>query len=456
MKPIRTTVIVIAIIAVLAAGFYFLLKTEPKDETDAAPSFTPTPTITLFKTEKENIAAIKITSEGSSYTVSKGGDGKWVVNNDPAIKISQSKADTLAYECSSITVKQLVKENVTDFAPYGLNDPYARVEISLTDGAMQNVLIGALTADGSLRYIMLEGEDKVYAKSASGADSLALKLEKLRDASLYSVNAEEITAITMEKQDSHKIVLVKEEQSTEEGEEPVYLWKMKEPLVKEISNYNLSENVLQTIPALSFDSVAADSASDLGQYGLDTPFATYSVSDAENTYTVLVGNENNGSRYVKMPDSPTIYLVSNSKLEFLNVGYLQLVDKLIYLENIEGVTGVSVSGEGQNFELQIEGSGESAGYKINGTPLSEEAFKNAYQVVLGITLDDFTTPGTKPSGEAAATIIYHKKDGSDAKVAFYEWDERNYLVHVNGEGNLICRKKQVSNMLDKLAQAASQ
>ena len=96
MKPIRTTVIVIAIIAVLAAGFYFLLKTEPKDETDAAPSFTPTPTITLFKTEKENIAAIKITSEGSSYTVSKGGDGKWVVNNDPAIKISQSKADTLA------------------------------------------------------------------------------------------------------------------------------------------------------------------------------------------------------------------------------------------------------------------------------------------------------------------------------------------------------------------------
>lgn len=456
MKPIRTTVIVIAIIAVLAAGFYFLLKTEPKDDTDASPSFTPTPTITLFKTEKENITAIKITSEGSGYTVSKGEDGKWVVNNDPSIKISQSKADTLAYECSSVTVKQLVKESVSDFAPYGLNNPYARVEICLNDGSTQNVLIGALTADSTLRYIMLEGEDKVYAKSASGADSLALKLEKLRDASLYSVNAEEITAITIEKKDSHKIELVKEEQPAKEGEEPTYLWKMKEPLVKEISDYNLSENVLQTIPALSFDSVAADSAADLGQYGLDTPFATYSVSDAKNKYTVLVGSESNGSRYVKMSDSAAVYLVSNSKLEFLNVGYLQLVDKLIYLENIDGVTGVSVSGEGRSFELQIEGSGDDAGYKINGTPLSEEAFKKAYQAVLGITLDDFTAPGTKPGGAVQATIVYHKKDGSEANVAFYTWDERNYLVHVNGEGNLICRKKQVSNMLDKLAQAVGQ
>ena len=58
MKPIRTTLILLAVIAVLGAGFFVLLKTEPK-ETESSPSFTPSPTINIFKTEKENIAKIK-------------------------------------------------------------------------------------------------------------------------------------------------------------------------------------------------------------------------------------------------------------------------------------------------------------------------------------------------------------------------------------------------------------
>lgn len=455
MKPIRTIIIVIAIIAVLGAGFFFLLKMEPSEEEEAEPSYTSSPTINIYKTEKENITQIKITIEGESYTVAKTDDDRWVVNNDPSIKISQSKADTLAYECSSITVKQLVAEAVTDFSPYGLSEPYAKVEISLSDGTGQNVLIGSKTADGSLRYIMLEGEDKVYAKSASGSESLALKLEKLRDASLYSVSEEELTGISIEKQGSNKIVLAKEEQPTQEGEEPVYLWKMKSPLVKDVNEYNLNENVIQKIISLSFDSVAADNAQDLQAYGLDSPYATYSVSDQETTYTIYVGNETDGSRYIKTTDSPAVYLVESSKLDFLNVGYIQLVDKLIHLENIEDVNGVTVHSANANYELQIEGSGENAGYKINGTPLSEDDFKVAYQYVLGISLDDFVIAGTQPTGEPECTFTYHKKDGSDSVVSFYNWDERNYLVLVNGEGNLLCRKKQVTSVLEHLSQAIS-
>ena len=455
MKPIRTTVILLVIIAVLGAGFFVLLKTEPKEDTQATPSYTSTPTISIFKTEKENIEKIEVITEGETYFIAKQNE-KWVVNNDLSIKISQSKADTLAYECSSVFVKRVVAENVSDFSPYGLSEAKSKVVISMKDGSSQTIFIGDKTADGSLGYLMLSGESTVYVKSASGLDSLAPKLEKLRDTSLYSVSEEELTAVTITRQGAHKISLVREEYlSTEEGEEPVYQWKMKEPLEKNANERNTSENVLKTILALSFDSVADNNAQDLGKYGLDTPYATYTVSDKKNTYTILVGKENGTSRYVKTPDSRAVYLVENSKLAFLNVSYLQLVDKLIYLENIEGITGVTIKGA-KNFEMQIEGNGDSAEYKINNVSISEDAFKTAYRYVLGITLDDFTEIGAKPQGKAECVVTYHKKEGQDAQVAYYSWDERNYLVTVNGEGNLLCRKKQVANMLDKLAQTVSE
>lgn len=460
MKPMKTTVIILAIIAVLGVGFWALLKMEPKGEEEALPSYSSTPTISMFKTEKEKIESIEVTAEGENYSLSKQNE-KWVVNHDASVKISQSKADTLAYECSSVTVKQVAAENVSDFSPFGLSEPKSKIVIHLNDGQTVTILIGDKTADGSLGYLMLEGESTVYAKSVSGLESLAPKLEKLRDATLYSVDEEKISAVTIGRRGANRISLTRELVSpkTEENE-AVYQWKMQEPLQKEANEYNLNEKVLNNILSLSFDSVADNNAQNLSQYGLSDPYAAYTIADDTTAYGILVGDEvTNGaessvSRYVKTADSNVVYCVESSKLSFLEVGYLQLVDKLIYLENIDDVSGVTIRGA-QTFEMTIEGSGDSAGYKINAVPVSEKTFKSAYQAVLGLTLDDFAE-NAQTKGNADCSILYHKKDGSESRVEFYSHDERNYLVKVNGEGNLLCRKKQISTMLDKLAQSIAE
>lgn len=455
MKPMKTTVIILAMIAVLGVGFWALLKTEPKSEEEALPSVSSVPTIGMFKTEKENIESIEVTTEGESYSLSKQ-DDKWVVNHNTSVKISQSKADTLAYECSSVSVKQVAAENVSDFSPFGLSEPKSKLVIRLKDGKTVMILIGDKTADGSLGYLMLAGESTVYAKSASGLESLVPKLEKLRDTSLYSVSEDKVSAISIARRDAHRIGLTKElvTPATEENE-ATYQWKMQEPLQKAANEYNLNEKVLKNILSLSFDSVADNNAQNLSQYGLSNPYAAYTIADDKTAYAILVGDENGTNRYVKTPDSNTVYLVASSKLSFLEVGYLQLVDKLIYLENIDDINGVTIRGT-QNFEMNIEGSGDSAGYQINAIPVSEDTFKSAYQAVLGITLDDFAENAAQPQGTADCVICYHKKDGSESQVAFYSYDERNYLVKVNGVGNLLCRKKQVTGMLDKLAQSIAE
>ena len=63
---------------------------------------------------------------------------------------------------------------------------------------------------------------------------------------------------------------------------------------------------------------------------------------------------------------------------------------------------------------------------------------------IGLCLDDFTTSG---GGETVFTITYKKLDGSQSVVKCLTYDDRNYLVKVNGEGNLLIRKKQIAPLL---------
>ena len=444
MKPIKSLIIILVIIAILTGGFIWLLNTEPVDNTeDPFASFEPSNTITIFSTEKENVKNIVVTNNGESYTLTKK-DSDWIVNNDETIKIMQNRADTLAYECSSVVVKMLVKENVTDFAPYGLDNTDTKVKFTLNDGQTQTVLVGNMTADKGLYYVMLEGDDKVYAKSITGTESIVPTLEKLRESSLYAIAEGDLKAFTIAKNGAKEISIVLEKETKADGSEKGF-WKMKSPIVKLASDYTIGEKILPVITSLVFDKVASNAPASLKEFGLDKPYAVYTVTDSNATYTVSVGNKTEGGRFVMISGSKAVYVVADSKISFIDIGYIQLVDKLIHIENIEEVKNVIVSGNNKKFELSV-----TDGYKINNISVGEDTFKSAYQTVLSIMLDDFTETTAKPSGKAAYTITYNKLDGSNSTVSFYDWDERNYIVLINGEGNMLCRKKQVTNMIASL------
>ncbi len=444
MKPIKSLIIILVIIAILTGGFIWLLNTEPVDNTDDPfASFEPSNTLTIFSAEKENIKNIAVTNNGESYTLTKNDSG-WIVNNDETIKIIQNRADTLAYECSSVVVKALVKENVTDFAPYGLDNTNTKVKFTLNDGQTQTVLVGNMTADKGLYYIMLEGDDKVYVKSITGTESLVPTLEKLRETSLYSVAEGDLKAFTIAKRGAKEISIFLEKEIEVDGTEKTF-WKMRSPIVKLANDYAIGEKILPGITSLVFDKVASNTPNNLKEFGLDEPYAVYTVTDSNATHTVSVGNKTEGGRFVMISGSNAVYVVADSKISFVDIGYIQLVDKLIHIENIEQVKNVIVEGNNEKFELSV-----TDGYKINNLSVGEKTFKSAYQAVLGIMLDDFTDVAAKPSGKAAYTITYNKLDGSSSTVSFYDWDDRNYIAIINGEGNMLCRKKQVTNMVASL------
>lgn len=442
MKLYRNIIILVVLIAILGAGYFFISKYEPaKEDTGIDTSYT---SVSVFKTDKENIKSVEIINENESYTVSKGENGKWIINGNPNIKVSQSKVDTLMYDASSISAKEKAAENATDLSQYGLDLPKRKAIIKTNNGETVTFSAGDKTADGSYYFVMIEGESDVYIKGASSVESLTKSVAALRDLSLYSVSEEKIEKFVLKKKDNEEIVMERENKGTEE--EPSYAWKMLKPISAEANDYTLSEEVLGKIISLTAESIVDDKTFEA--CGLNTPYAKFSVFADGESHTVTIGNANGDMYYASVSGSDAIYSVKSENVSFVELPYTSLINKLILLENINDVNGVEISGMGKSYTLKHTGSDENDTYKINDKEISEKTYKNAYQAVLSVSLESVANGSA--SGSIDACISYDRKDGTASKLEFISYDDRNYIVKKNGEGNYLIKKKQLEAIFEKL------
>lgn len=448
MKPIRNILIIIAVIAVLAGGFYWVLKFDPEAGKEPEPTPTYAPSVIVQKVDRDSIQKITVTNNGETYFIVKNGS-EWLLDNDPGIKLSSSRISTMLYDCATVSAKEIIAEQVEDLSVYGLENPKRSISVMCTDGNAYEILVGNTSIDNSICYLMVAGEQTVYAKTASGCDSLIVPISELLDKTIYSVDSEKLKMITINRPDTENVRLVNVFVSENEGNK-IYEWRMEEPLVKVANDYNINEQMIEKISYLSAVDVIPfpNSSTD---YGFAKPTAVYSVSehDSDTVYTVTVGKTtNDGKTYIKLAGSQTVYTVESDALSFLSLNYQQLVDSLVHIENIVDIAEIKIDGLGKSYHLTINGSEDDATYTINGKTVEEKKFKKAYQTVIGLSLSSFTK--SPVHGASEFTVKYTKKDGSKVTVECIPFDDRNYVTKVNGEGNLIIRKKQVETMIEQL------
>lgn len=440
MKAYRNLLIIILVILLLGGGLYAVTKFEPK--TDEEVSATLPPTVTIFKTEKDKIESVTVTNPKEQYTLKKQG-ATWVVTKDASVVLDQSRVESLLYECANIAGQALVSDSVQDLVQYGLDQPQRTVEIVLHDGTVKKVLIGHTTFEHSVSYLMVEGETKVYTKSTSGCETLTGSLSALMNHEIYTMDASVIGKVTIERSGGETIKLDRVKMSVE-GHEDAYSWTVLAPIQKEANTYRIEEELLTNL--LSQTAVSVIPIPKAGQnYGFQNPRAVYTITSLDQTesYTLTVGREEGENTFISKKGDKSVYLVATDKLDFLNLSYIDLIDKLVHIENIKDVSEIRLSGLGKSYTMTISAA-ENAVYTINDKEIKDELFKKAYQSVIGLVLDDYTTAG---GGDTAFTITYEKRDGSQVTVKCLNYDDRNYLVKVNGKGNLLIRKKQVDNMI---------
>lgn len=450
MKLYRNIIIIVAVVAVLGAAMYLISKYMPENsESTESQQPAEEEMLNVFKTDGENIIKFNIKNAEETYTLERDGEN-WVLNGDASIRLKQTAVQSLVYTCSSVSVKQTISETSENAADFGFSDPVGYVELGFNDNTTKRITVGNKSLDGQNYYIMISDDPKIYLKNTYGTESLIPSIQSLRDLSLIAVDQTDFTTLKhvyIAKQGNTAIRL--ENVNTGTQEEPNNQWKMLEPVYAEMNGQVFADQVISDFEDFTAAAVIEDHAKDLSLYGLEEPYAEFSVATETDSLSMVIGGETESYRFAMEKGSDTVYALSKSSLGFLDVAYVDLMSNLIHVEYITTVDKVEVISGDTKYDMEIKGEDDAAEYYINGVKIEKQAFSRAYQAVIGISLESLDL-SEEPSIAPESSIIYTKKDGSTVTVNFLPVNERNYRVVVDGKGNSITNKKNFSDVLTKI------
>ncbi len=439
MKLYRNIIIFVVAIAVLVGAFigvYFLI---PENEEKPIEETSETEIVSVMEVDSASITKIDIKTKEEEYSVTKSGD-KWHLSNEEGLKISDSKLQSFSYMCSSISATKIMSEKAEDAEKFGFSDTSNSVTIHLSDGSKKTVLVGDTTLDDANSYIKLSDENTIYLKSTYGVSSLIPEYKSFVDKSLLSIDLSNLSLLThvyIEKEGNTPIKL----EYTEKGNSNE--WKMISPVYSAVNGQVLSDDILTPLAEYTATEIAEIHVKNLAPYGLDTPYATFSIGYDGKTSELVFGDEYDKYRFVMVSGFDTVYMIKSSQADFLDTPYQNLMSRLIHVEYIDQVSKVEIKSGTTNIVMEI---GDDI-YKINGKEIEKSKFSKAYQAVIGISLDSVDLSSV-PAGAYDATIKYTKTDGSTVTVGFIPVSERNYRAVVDGKGNCITAKKNFTEAVE--------
>ena len=438
MKLHKNILIILLVLVLLACALVLVNKLPDNKEEPKQEETQKTEYIDVFRVKSDDIISISVVTQKSSYSVSKNGN-ELSLSDSSNIKINNQALSSLLNTCSYVYAEKIVTEKEEDSSVYGFLNPTATVTVSLKNGDKKVLQIGNKTIDTSGCYMKLSDDSKIYIKSSYGINSLIPEYESFIDKNVLSVNPtdyETLSSISIKKSGNPDVQLSFDTQ-----------WKMIKPAYADANTTVLANSVLTPLGSFAASGVAEAKANDLSKYGLDDPYAVFSITAQGKTQKFTFGKENNGYRFFKVDNYDTVYIVSNQKIAFLDVSYIDLMSRLVYIENIKNVSSVEVKSPNKNYTLKISGDERF----INNTKIDKNVFSKVYQNIIGLRFDTID-PNRNTSGSAEITFKYTKNDGSTDTVSFISIDDRNYLALVDGKTNGIITKKSVKEALDFIEQ----
>lgn len=445
MKIYRNIIIGVLVIAVLAGALILVNRipnNEPEnpEQTENQPK---TEYIDIYRINKDDIKEITVKTQKSQYKVTKSGNN-FLLSDSNNIKIDSPKLNSFISSCSYVYAEKIVEEKTDDYSKYGLDTPISTVVISMSDGSNKTLYVGGATIDSKSNYFRVDGDDKIYLKGAYSISTLAPEYNSFISLDILTVDTSQyqnLDQINLKKQGNTAIEIKKVYENGTEDNSAVS-WKMFKPAYADANGIVLSDEVLKPLGTFSATGVIEARTNNLAKFGLDNPYAELTIKVSGVTQKFIFGDETEGYRFFMVDNFKTVYIVPTSSTSFLDVAYIDLMSRLVHLENIKYMSRVEVNGQNYNFLLEIDGEERH----VNGVEFTKDEFSKIYQQIIGISFDsvDINAKKTKP---ADVTFKYTRTNGSTSTVEFVEINDRNYLALVDGKGSSIVNKNTVSGAL---------
>ncbi len=459
MKKSKNLLVLFAIMAVLISSYLFL-KYRPQE--DPGDPDVPLETITLINLDNENIKQMVLKSKDHKFIFTKKGD-QWASNL--VFPIKESEVNGLSYVFFRLRAEQMIDGSPEDLEQYGLKEPAVTIEVTAANETKPKTMyLGDLTPSGTSYYFRLQDDPAVYTIGSYNGEKFLLTPADFRDNSLAQINIEKINYFKLSRAGQPDLEIRINTENLEFAQYGIGVWQMTKPYQEPMSVLTEQfQPILQSITSITnAEKFIDDNPTDLSRYGLANPRAEVIIKDNQSQFRLFVGNPINGEVfYCKKPDSKAVFTISSNDLFFLDTKAFDLVEKFAYIINIDDVDAINISGLGSDYNLTItrkerqsatEDSPEfDAGYQINGKKAKEQLFKNAYQSIIGLTVESECPEQPKNQApELSMTFHLNKGPQREVQINYVPYDYDFYAVFRGGKCEFLISKDQVKSMLREL------
>lgn len=449
-------------ILVLLGGSYAYLKLQPTGtpEQTAAPV---KPVIQIVQLKENDLARITIRSERETFSLVKV-DENWGIESPRPVKADLTALYGLLSGFINLTAEEIVDPDPQDLAQYGLAKPAVTAVAELNDRTTRTYYLGDKIPTGAGFYFKAGDDPRVFLISNADGSRFSYSLAELRDLSLPAINPQELTYFKLSRPGRATIEIVPNDQlSGAAAQYQLSAWKMIQPYrePKQV-NSDRFKPILESLAGLdSFNGAVDDNPSDLGKYGLQPARAELTVKDRVSQLQLLIGKERDeNSVYCKTDDAKTVFTISKDRLASLDAKPLDLIDKFVYIVNIDNVDRITVAAAGRTHTITIgrrpkSGSSSEAEtetvFRVDGKTVPDKAFRKYYQSLIGLMIEA-ENDRTSASGAFDLQTVFYLNKGAkrEVRIDYIPYNQDFDAVVSDGKTEFLISREQVRGMLKQL------
>ena len=438
MKKQRMVLLGSLALVILLSVVLIILMTSPQQEQSQESSQTDQQELELLSMTVEQINTISVENPAGGFVLVNQGSG-FVVEGYEEVASSSINVNNLTANFTSLQAKRLLlsQEELTpgssneQLEQYGLDNPQYSIQIVTTDGNTEELFLGNSAPDGSSIYALYQ--DAVYLLDDRLLDSVSKGSLSFLDNQITDLEPEyEKAIITLSGTTEEE-----EEQSVVSSAEKIYT--MTTPLIQTISEESAAQ-VTEGLFSLYGNSVIAvkPTAQQMAEYRLDEPYSIVSMQvDGVHAFTLRTSEPDaNNYVYLMRDGSPLVYLVSASRLSWLEVQAEQLTQSIYQPSEPEEIAQLQIISPKESYDFvveTVEGEDDEQ-VTCNGQPVDRELFGKLYQAVTSIPPERMSSG--QPELEPALTMTVSYRDSSRPEDRFELIPNGNGSVYLSLNGKI--------------------
>ena len=264
---------------------------------------------TVFAYDRSKLERVELDSPKGKVALALQ-DGKWRITAPVALRADESAMSQVLFKASDLRAKDFVAEDAKHLAAYGLDKPQVRITVWEKDAKEPKTLLLAPGREKDRAYVTTlgAGATGVEAVDATALADLARGVTDLRDRSLSEAfDTKDVTHVTIQRP---AVTLALDRTGT--GEED---WQLAAPKKGKTRGSRVSE-LLWTLRNLKWKDLVAEQGWDPARYGLDAGATTITLTgkDGKAITALVVGKQEGGVTYVRIPDQPALYAIDSKTL----------------------------------------------------------------------------------------------------------------------------------------------